>query len=64
MDIKKDLLLWFTNFLVKGQKVVILIMRLNNIDVLWTSLHYNQLKNYTNQLLKNLEKEHFILDLS
>ena len=45
MGIKEDLFLWFTNFLIKSQKVVVLlIMRLNKI--------YNQLKNYTNQLLE------------
>ena len=38
-------------------------MRLNNIGVLWTWLCYNYLKNYTNQLLENLKKEKFILDL-
>ena len=45
MGIKEDLFLWFTNFLIKSRKVgVLLIMRLNKI--------YNQLKNYTNQLLE------------
>ena len=38
-------------------------MRLNNIGVLWTWLCYNYRKNYTNQLLENLKKEKFILDL-
>ena len=42
MSIKEGLLLWFTNFLIKSpQVVVLLIMRLNKIDVLWTWLHYN-----------------------
>ena len=46
--IKEDLLLWFINFLTKSLKVVVLlIMRLNKI--------YNQLKNYTNQLLETLK---------
>ena len=49
MGVKENLLLWFTSFLTKSQKVVVLlIMRLNKI--------YNQLKNYTNQLLENLKK--------
>ena len=49
MGVKENLLLWFTSFLTKSQKVVVLlIMRLNKI--------YNQLKNYTNQLLETLKK--------
>ena len=57
MGVNKGLLLWFINFLVKSplhfqinvyQGVVLLIMRLNKI--------YNQLKNYTNQLLETLKK--------
>ena len=30
MDIKEDLLLWFTNFLIKTQKVVLLILPLES----------------------------------
>ena len=49
MGVKENLLLWFTSFLTKSLKVVVLlIMRLNKI--------YNQLKNYTNQLLETLKK--------
>ena len=56
MDNKEDLLLWYTNFLIKSLKVVVLlIMRLNKTC--------NQLKNYTNQLLETLRKEQFIPDL-
>ena len=56
MGIKEESLLWFTSFLIKRLKVVVLlIMRLNRI--------YNQLKNYTNQLLEIFKKEQFILDL-
>ena len=32
-------------------------MKLNKIDVFWTWLHNNKLKNYTSQLLKILKKE-------
>ena len=36
---QKDLLLWFTNFLIKSRKgVVLLIIRLNKIGVLWSWL--------------------------
>ena len=55
MDIKKDLLLWFKNFLIKNRKVLVLIYH--------QSLMNNQLNDYTNQLLENLKKEQFILDL-
>ena len=49
-DIKEGWFLWFTNFLIRNplQAVVSLIMRLNKT--------YNQLNNYTNQLLETLEK--------
>ena len=48
MGIKEDLRLWFTIFLIKSrQAVVSLMMRLKI---------YNQLKNYTNQLLETLKK--------
>ena len=53
-DIKEDLLLWFTNVLIKSQQVAVLIMRLNKIS--------NWLKNHTNQSLEDLKKEQFILD--
>ena len=53
-DIKEDLLLWFTNVLIKSQQVAVLIMRLNKIN--------NWLKNHTNQSLEDLKKEQFILD--
>ena len=44
------------DFLIKSQKGVMLLMiRLNKI--------YNYVKNYTNKLLENLEKEQFIQDL-
>ena len=50
MDIKKDLLLWFINFLIKNRQVVVLlIMIFNKI--------FNQLKNYTNQLLEPLKNK-------
>ena len=55
MDIKKDLLLWFKNFLIKNRKVLVLIYH--------QSLMNNQLNDYTNQLLENLKTEQFILDL-
>ena len=56
MGIRQDLLLWFINFLIKsGKGLVLLIMRLNKI--------YNQLKNYTKQLLETLKKEQFILNI-
>ena len=55
MDIKKELLLWFTNYLIKSRKVLVLIYH--------QSLMNNQLNDYTNQLLENLKKEQFILDL-
>ena len=56
MDTSDGLLLWFTNFLIKSQMVVVLlIMRLKKT--------YNYLKNYTSQLLENLKKEQFIRDL-
>ena len=48
MDIKEDLLLWFTIFLIKSQKKAVLIYH--------QSLIKNQLKNYTNQLLEYLKK--------
>ena len=52
MDINENLLLWFINILMKSpQEVVLLIMRLNKI--------YNQLKNYTNQLLEIKKKTIF-----
>ena len=49
IDIKEGLLLWFTNFLIKDQKVEVLIYL--------QSLMKNLLKNYTNQLLENLKKK-------
>ena len=51
MDIKEVLLLWFTNFLVKILKVVVLIMKLNKVN--------NWLKNYTNQIQERSRKERF-----
>ena len=55
MGIKEDFL-WLINFLIKSrQAVLLLMMRLNKT--------YNQLKNYTNQLLENFKKEKFIPDL-
>ena len=45
MDIKGDLLLSFTDFLIESLKTVVLIC-MQIMGVLWT-----QLKNYTNQLL-------------
>ena len=54
IDIKEDQLLWCINFLIKSQQgvalliIIITIMRLNKIC--------NQLKNCTNQLLKNFKK--------
>ena len=50
MDIKGDLLVWFTKFLIKSPQAAVLI-RMGIMSVLWT-----QLKNYTNQLLENLNK--------
>ena len=43
--------------------LIIIIIIISKIGVLWTWLHYNYLKNYINQLLENLKKEKFILDL-
>ena len=47
--------LWFVKFLTKILKMVALIMKLSKIK--------NCLKNYTNQLLKNLKEEEFIVHL-
>ena len=50
MGIEEGLLLWFKNFWKKSLKIVVSpIMRLNKI--------YDQLKNYTNQLLKIKKKK-------
>ena len=54
-DIKKVLLLWFINFLMKKPQLVVLLMKLNKIN--------NWLRSYTNQLLKNVKKGEFILHL-
>ena len=55
MDIKEVFLLWFIDFLIKKPQAVVLTMKLNKIN--------NWMKNYTNQLLKNVKKEEFILHL-
>ena len=39
MDIKEDLLLWFTNFLIKTQKVVLLILLLESNEKSAEELH-------------------------
>ena len=39
MDIKEDLLLWFTNFLIKTQKVVLLILPLESNEKSAEELH-------------------------
>ena len=52
MDIKEILLLWFINFLIKNPEVVVLKLKLNKMS--------NQLKNYANQLLKNLKSGKYI----
>ena len=52
MDIKEVLLLWFINFLIKNPEVVVLKLKLNRMS--------NQLKNYANQLLKNLKSGKYI----
>ena len=53
-DIKEGLLAWFTNFLIKKPQVA-LLMHMKIMIVLCTWLCKNLLKNYTNQLLKNLK---------
>ena len=56
MGIEEGLLLWFKKFWKKSLKIEVSpIMRLNKF--------YNQLKNYTNQLLKIKKKKKFIQDL-
>ena len=55
MDIKEVFLLWFIDFLIKKPQAVVLTMKLNKIN--------NWMKNYTNQLLKNVKTEEFILHL-
>ena len=57
MDIKEVLLLWFITFLIKSPQVVVVLrplLRLLLIMIL--NQTYNQLKNYTNQLLKKFKK--------
>ena len=54
-DIKEVLPLCFTNFLIKSLQVLVLL-RLEIMDVLQTWLCINQLKNYTNKLLKLKKK--------
>ena len=49
-------------FLIKSLQAVVLIC-MHIMSVLWIWLLKNELKNYTNQLLENLEKEQFIQDL-
>ena len=54
VNIKKVLLQWYINFLIKNLKEAVLLI-IKKI--------YNQLKNCINQLLKNLKKEKCILHL-
>ena len=51
MDINVDLLQWSVNFLIKNLLLVVLKMRIFQAT--------NKLKNYTNQLLKNLKIEKY-----
>ena len=54
IDMKEDQPLWFVNFLIKNLQVVVSIIIIPNKI-------YNQLKNYTNQLVETLKREQFIL---
>ena len=52
MDIKEVLVKWLIMFLVRIHQVVVLELKLYQIN--------NQLKNYTDQLLENLKNEKYI----
>ena len=55
MDVKEVLFQWFTIFLIKKPRTLVLIMKLINTK--------NCLKNYTKQLLEYLKTEKLILHL-
>ena len=59
MDIKGHLLLWLTNFLIKKVKDSGFNTHANNCVLIMK----NQMKNYSKQLLENLNKELFVQNL-
>ena len=57
IDINAVLLPWSIIFLIKNLLVVVLKIKIFQAKVLWTYLQENELKNYTNQLIKNSRKQ-------